>query len=166
MSTIVDFQIRELCRSQGLVEPFDPSMINPASIDVTLGPEMYAETRECTFEKRKILKEGTWVAPGEFFLAHTAEMVRIPNSMECQFQLKSSRAREGFQHLLAGYIDPGFNGRITLEIKNVNRFTPLRIWPGLKMGQLRFADLAEMPLRGYSQTGRYHGDMGVSLSKG
>jgi len=168
VSTIVDHQIRELARMTGLVEPFNPEQINPASYDVTLGT---------TILKEGVGSEDRWIPvditggvyvmqPGEFILAATEEMVRIPNNLECVFNLKSSRGREGFEHLMAGYIDPGFHGKITLELCNVNRHHRLALEPGMRIGQLRFSKLDAIPHRSYALTGRYHGDDGVRTSKG
>ena len=170
MATIVDHQIRELCRMRGLVEPFNPDMVNPASIDVTLGNTLLREGNPAKGESRweKIDIEGGVysLAPGEFVLAHTAELVRIPGNLECVFNLKSSRGREGYEHLMAAYIDPGFHGRVTLELVNVNRYHRLPLEHGMRIGQLRFAKVDEIPMRTYAQTGRYHGDQGVQSSKG
>ncbi len=168
MATIVDHQIREMARMSGLVEPFNPEQINPASYDVTLGT---------TILKEGVGSEDRWIPvditggvyvmqPGEFILAATEEMVRIPNNLECVFNLKSSRGREGFEHLMAGYIDPGFHGKITLELCNVNRHHRLALEPGMRIGQLRFSKLDAIPMRSYALTGRYHNDDGVVPSKG
>lgn len=168
--TIVDHQIRQLCRDMGLVEPFDPDMINPASIDVTLGKTLRREGNPAKGESRweKVdIENGVYsLAPGEFILAHTAEFVRIPPNLECVFNLKSSRGREGYEHLLAGYIDPGFHGQVTLELVNVNRYHRLPLEHGMRIGQLRFAKVDAIPMRSYALTGRYHGDRGVVTSKG
>jgi len=170
MSTITDHQIRALARNQGLVEPFNPDMVNPASIDVTLGPTILYEGDPAKGEDRweKVDIEGGVysLAPGEFVLAATEELVRVPGNLECVFNLKSSRGREGYQHLLAAYIDPGFHGRVTLEICNVNRYHRLPLEHGMRIGQLRFATVDAAPMRTYAQTGRYHLDQGVQASKG
>lgn len=166
MSTIVDHQIRKLCREQGLVEPFDPEMINPASIDVTLGDQILVESDNGDFIPFNIKHETYHMPPGAFVLAATAEWVRIPSDLECIFQLKSSRGREGYEHALAGYIDPGFNGRVTLELSNLRRFKELPLRSGMRIGQLRFARVDALPLRSYAVTGRYQGDDGVQESKG
>ena len=166
MSTIVDHQIRKLCREQGLVEPFDPEMINPASIDVTLGDQILVESDNGDFIPFNIKHETYYMPPGAFVLAATAEWVRIPNYLECIFQLKSSRGREGYEHALAGYIDPGFNGRVTLELSNLRRFKELPLRSGMRIGQLRFATISSLPVRSYAVTGRYQGDDGVQESKG
>ena len=171
MSTLVDHQLRSLCRTTGLVEPFDPDLVNPASIDVTLGSTILREGRHAyTGEDRWVevdIENGVYsLEPGEFVLAHTAELIRVPNYLECVFNLKSSRGREGYDHLMAGYIDPGFTGRVTLELVNVNRYHHLPLEHGMRIGQLRFSRLDAKPLRSYAVTGRYHGDQSVQESKG
>ena len=163
--TIVDHQIRQLCRDTGLVEPFFPEMVNPASLDVTLGPIIKVETPD-GFKALDISRDPYLMGPGEFVLAHTAERVRIPGNLECTFQLKSSRGREGYEHALAGYIDPGFHGRITLELSNIRRFKDLPLRAGMRIGQLRFMKLDQIPMRTYAVTGRYHGDDTVQESRG
>ena len=166
--TIVDHQIRQLCREKGLIEPFNPEQVNPASYDVTLGPTLLREGG--AGEDRWVsvdIENGIYsLAPGEFVLAHTAELIRVPNDLESVFNLKSSRGREGLDHLMAAYIDPGFHGRVTLELVNVNRFHRLPLEHGMRIGQLRFSKLDEIPMRSYAVTGRYHGDQGVQISKG
>lgn len=150
----------------GLVEPFCPDMVNPASIDVTLGDTILVENDHGSFTSFNIKDETFYMPPGAFVLAHTAEFVRIPSNLECVFQLKSSRGREGYEHALAGYIDPGFHGRVTLELSNLRRFKELPLRTGMRIGQLRFSKLDEIPMRSYSVTGRYHGAEGVEESKG
>ena len=168
MSTIVDLQIRHLCKMSGLVEPFNPEMVNPASIDVTLGSTILREGG--AGEERWVevdIENGVYsLAPGEFVLAATQELIRVPANLECVFNLKSSRGREGYQHLLAAYIDPGFHGRVTLELVNVNRYHRLPLEHGMRIGQLRFAKVDEIPMRTYASTGRYQGDQGGQASKG
>ena len=174
MSNLVDFQIRVLCRESGLVEPFLPEMINPASIDVTLGNKILSEGLICGPEalrtrwvEHELADDEEYIlTPGAFILAHTREFVRIPVNLEANFQLKSSRGREGLDHLLAGYIDPGFHGQITLELTNVNQRHNLTLKPGMRIGQLRFGRLKEVPLRSYAKTGRYMNDEGAIPSKG
>lgn len=172
MATLVDHEIRDLCRKSGLVEPFDPDMVNPASIDVTLGTTVLVEGRICGPEDERVrwrpvdITNGFVFTPGQFILAQTLEVVRIPNWAEASFQLKSSRGREGINHLLAGYIDPGFCGVITLELQNVNQRHNVELYAGMKIGQLRFNSLETAPLRSYAVTGRYMNDMTVTPSKG
>jgi len=165
MSSLVDFQIRELARTKGMVEPFNPDQVNPASYDVTLGDSVKMEMAH-GWEEVDISKKPLMIAPGTFVLAYTAELIRIPAHLECIFQLKSSRGREGYEHALAGYIDPGFTGQVTLELTNLNRFHWLPLEAGMRIGQLRFARLDATPHRPYNLTGRYNNDRGAVISKG
>ena len=174
MSNLVDHQIANLCTGMGLVEPFNREMVNPASIDVTLGNVFQTEGLICGpqemrtrwIEQRLEDDEEFKLTPGAFVLAHTREIVRMPTNIEANFQLKSSRGREGINHLLAGYIDPGFHGQITLELVNVNQRHNIFLKPGMRIGQLRFGKLQDFPVRGYAATGRYMHDMGAVPSKG
>lgn len=174
MSSLVDFQIDDLCRHLALVEPYDRELVNPASLDVRLGNVFKREGRICgpVSERTRWIQryvedwEEFELYPGAFILAHTKEYVRIPDNIEANFQLKSSRGREGINHLLAGYIDPGFHGQITLELQNVNNRHSVKLRPGMLIGQLRFAKLQQIPERPYSITGRYMNDRGAVESKG
>ena len=166
MATIVDHQIRALCRNAGMVEPFNPDLLNPASIDVTLSDKITVELPDNEWHEVDISEDPYLLPPGGFIIASTAEWVRIPNNLDCIFKLKSSRGREGYNHMMAGYIDPGFHGNITLELHNCRQFNELPVFAGLKIGQLRFSTTDSRPLRPYSVTGRYHGDKGGQLSKG
>lgn len=166
MTTIVDHQIRELARNKGLIEPFDPELLNPASYDVTLGENILIETPNGKFKDVNIKGKEFFIAPGAFVLAHTEQLVRIPLNYECVFQLKSSRGREGYGHQLAAYVDPGFHGVVTLELHNSRKHAPLPLYAGLKIGQLRFMKLDLIPMRSYAQTGRYHNASSVEESKG
>lgn len=172
MSALVDWQIAMLCQDSKLVQPFDQDLINPASIDVTLGNEILVEGRitgpeEESMRWNKVRLDFPYLLrPGQFILAATQEVVRIPNWLESVFQLKSSRGREGLNHMLAGYIDPGFEGRVTLELHNVNQRHDIELYPGMRIGQLRFFRLEEAPLKSYAVTGRYMNDMTVQPSKG
>ena len=165
MSTLPDHTIRDLCRTKGLVEPFNPDFVNPASYDVTLGDTIRLETSH-GFHTISIADTPFHMAPGTFVLAHTAEWIRVPNDCEATFYLKSSRGREGYDHALATFCDPGFHGEVTLELSNNLRHAHLPLFAGLRIGQLRFSRLESKPLRPYSVTGRYHNDKGPQLSKG
>jgi len=165
-----DFQIRRLCEA-GMVEPFDPALVNPASLDVRLGHKLLIEGAE---SRRMVSypfhthteEEPYLLVAGQFVLAPTLEFVRVPETCNAQFVLKSSRAREGIEHLLAGYLDPGFHGVITLELHNSRQLHAVPIWPGMKIGQLVFSQMLAPPERSYAMTGRYQGDTTVMESKG
>ena len=101
--------------------------------------------------------------PGCFLLAETIEYLRIPQNVEAHLHLVSSRAREGLNHLLAGLVDCGYEGRLTLELKNSLQFGHIPIYPGLRIAQLTFFEYAQdaaMPYRG-----RYFRDSKVSMAK-
>lgn len=173
MAILVDFQIRNLCET-GMVVPFDPSLVNPASLDVRLGDRILIEAHQgSTWVSYDLAEQGHCEAdpfmlkPGQFILAETIETFAIPRTVSGQFLLKSSRAREGLQHLLAGWIDPGWHGSVlTLELKNVRQLHPIALWPGMKIGQVVFHKAYTTPLRCYAETGRYNGDSSVQASRG
>jgi dCTP deaminase len=171
MSTIPDHQIARLCEEQRLVQPFDHQQVNPASYDVRLGSDILIEGLTVGPESmrerwQKVnIDQGYWLKPNEFILAVTQEYLNVPKGLEAVFQLKSSRGREGFNHCLAGYIDPGFSGRVTLELQNLNQRHSLFMKTGMLIGQLRFSSLASAPAKDYSQTGHYQNDNTVMASK-
>ena len=167
-----DWQIRYYEQLDAIVEPFDPELLNPASIDVRLGNRLMIEVAdereliEIDISKRTA-EHPYWLLPDEFCLAETIETFNLPRFIAAQFVLKSSRAREGYQHLLAGFCDPGWHGsKLTLELKNARRFHDLPLYPGLKIGQMVFRKMCTSPLKDYSETGRYNKDVKVTASKG
>jgi len=170
MSTLVDHQITEIGTAQGLINPFNENQVNPASYDVLLGDQILVELEpELDFrlwETIDLSQKAYLLQPGEFVLACTQEIFRLPDSLEGIFCLKSSRGREGFDHSLAAYIDPGFEGQVTLELRNCNRYTPLTLTSGMRIGQIRFAKLDSIPHAPYSSTGRYNNQAGPTPSRG
>jgi dCTP deaminase len=91
----------------------------------------------------------------------------LPDYVAGVFCLKSSRARDGWDHAEAGFCDPGWYGsRLTMELKNSRRLNALPIWPGMRIGQMKFLLVSGTPERTYAQTGRYNADLGVTASKG
>jgi len=165
--------------------PFDH--INAASIDVRLGADILVETRgaeplgrgfgtplislrdRTPMNMRKVVMgdSGYVLAPGEFILAHTVELFNLPDNIACEFKLKSSAARIGLGHLLAGHCDPGWNGSVlTLELHNVSRYHSIHLHPGDKIGQMIFHHVDMVPAdRSYAGRGRYNGDTVVSGAK-
>jgi dCTP deaminase len=185
---LADFQIRALCEGPApMVAPFDPELLNPASLDVRLGPVILIESCEHDWVEYDMAALGHdcdtpyWLRPGQFILASTVEVFNMPDTVSAQFMLKSSRGREGLgssktepessradglNHLMAGFIDPGFNGsRLTLELHNVRQLANVPIWPSMRIGQI-VCEPMEAPERSYRETGRYNGDLGVQVSRG
>jgi dCTP deaminase len=78
------------------------------------------------------------IAPGQFLLGHSMEYVKLPDSICGNLEGRSSFARLGIEiHMTAGFIDPGFEGVITFEIYNAGP-TTVRLYPGMRIGQIRF----------------------------
>ena len=170
MAVLSDVDIFALAR-RDLVTPFVPELVNPASLDVRLGENLLVESpltyqlvhrsiAGCTQEEPFMLQ------PHEFVLAETLERFNVPNIVAGQLALKSSRAREGIEHLMAGYVDPGYSGRLTLELQNARCLHPVPLWPGMRIGQIVFHKMSLLPNKDYSVTGRYQGDLKVQTSKG
>jgi dCTP deaminase len=121
------------------------------------------ETRETVMDQ----EFGYQIVPGEFILASIAETLSMPNHLSAEFRLKSSVARNGLEHLNACWIDPGFTGKLTLELINVTRKHRLTIKPGMPIGQIVFMRHDEVPLWvSYASRGQYNGQDRVTPSKG
>jgi dCTP deaminase len=167
---LCDTEIRALCE-QGLVTPYDPELVNPASLDVRLGCDLMVEVAEWPTMIPVDISGHTehqpfYLQPHEFVLACTEETFFLPSHIAGQFSLKSSRARSGIEHLMAGYCDPGWQGsKLTLELQNARSMHPVPIWPGMRIGQLVFHRMSRMPTKDYSITGHYNYDNTVTASK-
>ena len=169
---LVDWQIQKLAEN-GLVEPFNCRHINPSSLDVHVGGEAivtrlddYGIPRERTIDLTSYTEEHPFlIEPNEFFLSCLKEKITLPTNVASEFKLVSSTARQGWNHLHASWADNGYGGVLTLELVNVNRYSDLPLWAGMRIGQLIF-NRTEEPRKYYSKTGRYHGDRTVQKSKG
>jgi dCTP deaminase len=168
---LVDYQIEEMIRLYNMVQPFEPELLNPASLDIRIGNSIVVEdvTRQKetkTIDIRHFSEANPyWVEPMGWLLAGSLETFNLPPIVAAEFKLKSSRAREGWGHSLAGHCDPGWHGSVlTMELKNYRQFSALPLFPGLKMGQMIF-HLTSTPTQHYGETGRYNGDRSVSPSK-
>ena len=170
MAVLCDWEIRARCEKGKMIQPFDTSLLNPASLDLRLGSYLMVESIYSSDLVRiniadKTEDEPFMLQPGEFCLAETLELFNIPDDISCQFVLKSSRAREGYNHLLAGWIDPGFNSsRLTLELKNERLHHALPLYAGLKIGQVVFHQMSNVPMRSYRETGHYNNHLTVMPS--
>lgn len=168
---LADWQIRSRCEG-GMVVGWDPALINPASLDVRLGDLLLIESAQSPelvpYPLGQHSQDDPYeLRPGQFCLAQTVEVFHLPDDVAAQFMLKSSRAREGLEHLMAGYCDPGWHGSVlTLELHNSRQLWPVGLWPGMKIGQIVFHLMAERPVASYAQTGRYNGDSAVQASRG
>lgn len=168
MSTLVDWQIRRMALTNQGIEPYQEEQLNPASYNLKIGTKGIIEIppvrcwrsgpeRQCQTRQEVDLVEGFSLRPGGWILVDVEEFIRIPRNMEAQVILRSSAARRGWDHALAGYIDPGYAGRLTLEFVNCLKHESLEIRTGMEMVQLKISKLEHQPERDYSQTGRYYG---------
>lgn len=169
---LADWEITARCEV-GMVTPFDPELVNPASLDVRLGQFIRIESAQSPdlvlidLELWKDRQGPYLLRPGQFILAETMETFNLPDDIAAQFMLKSSRAREGLEHLMAGYCDPGWHGsRLTMELHNSRQLHPVALWPGMKIGQMVFHRMSSKPLRSYAETGRYNNHATVHQSLG
>lgn len=145
-----------------VVEPIEESQIQPASVDVRLANEFLVfrnHTREVIdpFDKPQDLMELVRVKdgdafvlhPAEFVLGSTTETVALPDDLVARVEGKSSLGRLGLLiHATAGFVDPCFRGQVTLELSNVATL-PIKLWPGMKIGQLSFHKIDRPVERGY-----------------
>ena len=158
----------------GGITPFNLDQVNPASYNLTIGNTAKIETRD-GFQhldlSRYSMANPYNLGPGGFILTDVNELIAIPPDMEAQVVLRSSAARRGWDHCLAGYVDPGYGfgrdnaSRLTLEFKNCLRYGFLPIFPGLQLVQLRLFKLDDEPLEHYGKTGRYGGAQTVEGCK-
>ncbi|QFU94542.1 dCTP deaminase [Amycolatopsis sp. YIM 10] len=163
------------------VDPFDPAMLQPSSIDVRLDRffRVFNNTKYTHIDPRlqqdeltsMVEKEGDEpfvLHPGEFVLGSTYESFTLPDDLAGRLEGKSSLGRLGLlTHSTAGFIDPGFSGHITLELSNVANL-PITLWPGMKIGQMCLFMLhspAEHPYGSAQAGSRYQGQRGPTPSR-
>jgi dCTP deaminase len=163
------------------LEPYDPDLVQPASVDVRLGTEFRVMRNsrithiDPFVEQTKLMDtvsvpegEPFVLHPGEFALGHTSEVVGCPDDIVGVVNGKSSLGRLGIQvHATAGFIDPGFRGTVVLELSNVSNL-PILLRPGMKIAQLVFQKLdrkAERPYGHPDLKSKYQGQQGATASK-
>ena len=163
------------------LDPYDPEMIQPSSVDVRLDryfrvfenhryPHIDpAEEQPDLTELVEVRADEAFILhPGEFVLASTYEVVTLPDDIAGRLEGKSSLGRLGLlTHSTAGFIDPGFSGHVTLELSNVATL-PIKLWPGMRIGQLSFHRLdraAERPYGHPELNSKYVGQSGPVASK-
>lgn len=182
VTLLSDRDIRaELDSGRIALDPYDPSLIQPASVDVCLDRyfrlfdnhkypviDPSLDQPELTRFVEAAPGEPFVLHPGEFVLASTHELVTLPDDVAARLEGKSSLGRLGLlTHSTAGFIDPGFSGHVTLELSNVATL-PITLWPGMKIGQLCFFRLSSAALNPYGSqaTGnRYQGQQGPTASR-
>lgn len=163
MVVLSDRDLLRRCR-RGLLRPWRSKHIQPASIDVHLSGSLQLESRTSPALVPFVMFDGYLVEPGEFLLGSTREIVRIPEDCVGDFVLRSTIARAGLNHALSGLLDPGFEGQVTLELQNWRRYWPIRIHPGMRIGQIVLHKLSRRPRRSYAAIGNYQNQRGATPS--
>lgn len=158
------------------LDPFDPKMIQPASIDVRLDRQFRVfdghryeaiDPAVAQPDLTRLVQADPFVLhPGEFVLGSTVESVELGDSIAGRVEGKSSLGRLGLLvHSTAGWIDPGFRGTVTLELANVARL-PIKLWPGMKIGQLCLFATSSPVVHPYGRYGnRYQNQRGPQPSR-
>ena len=163
------------------LDPLNLELIQPSSIDVRLDrffrlfhnhKYAFIDPREDQAELTHMVEvasdEAFILHPGEFVLGSTFEFVSLPDDIAARLEGKSSLGRLGLlTHSTAGFVDPGFQGHVTLELANVSNL-PIKLWPGMKVGQLCFFQLsspAETPYGSSKYLNRYQGQRGPTASR-
>ncbi len=177
-----DRDIRAQIEAERIVlDPYSPEFVQPASVDVRIDRffrlfdnHKYAmidpaeEQPELTRLIDVAPEQPYMLHPGEFVLASTYERVQLPDDIAARLEGKSSLGRLGLlTHSTAGFIDPGFEGHITLELSNMATL-PIALWPGMKIGQLCFFRLSSASDKPYGSAGnlnRYRGQRGPTASR-
>ncbi|WP_030188201.1 dCTP deaminase [Streptomyces violaceorubidus] len=177
-----DLHLREAIADGRLgIDPFDESMLQPASIDVRLDAafrvfeshrhdciDPSVQQDDLTRLVEVLPGEAFVLHPGEFVLGSTLERVSLPDTLAARLEGKSSLGRLGLiTHSTAGFIDPGFEGHVTLELSNLATL-PIKLWPGMKIGQIcvfQLSSPSEHPYGSAVRGSRYQGQRGPTASR-
>lgn len=152
------------------ITPLEREQVQPASVDIRLGNTfgIVEDTSNgiITLEKeikyKKMETDRYLLLPGQFVLATTMEYVKLPDNLTAFVEGRSSLGRMGLFIQNAGWVDPGFEGEITLELFNANRCA-IELHAGRRVGQLVFAQMDEPALNPYN--GKYQGQKGATGSR-
>jgi dCTP deaminase len=176
-----DRSIREAIESGRLgIDPFDPALIQPSSIDVRLDDKFlvfrntkraYIDVKQPAEDLMELIEVGPdepmFLHPHEFVLGSTVERVRIPNDLVGRLEGRSSLGRLGIViHSTAGFLDPSFEGHVTLEISNLANL-PIALYPNMRIGQISFVEMttpAERPY-GPARGSKYSGQQLPTASR-
>ena len=163
------------------IDPFEDSLVQPSSVDVRVDRffRVFRNARYPYIDVKTQMEELTELVeiddpepfilhPGEFVLGSTLERVTLPDDLVARLEGKSSLGRLGLLiHSTAGFIDPAWDGHITLELSNVNTI-PITLYPGMRVGQLSFFPLsspAERPYGSPELGSSYQGQVGPTPSR-
>lgn len=152
------------------IEPISEEQIQPASVDIRLGDTFSIVkdtaggiiTMDSEIKYKTIKTDKYLLLPGQFVLATTMEFIRLPDDLTAFVEGRSSLGRMGLFIQNAGWVDPGFEGEITLELFNANRCA-IELQSGRRVGQLVFTKMDGNALNPYR--GKYQGQRGATGSK-
>lgn len=178
-----DYSIIKRLESGSLALSPEPStdQFQPASLDIRLGRDFvfFNSGVGCILDARGESKHtisevsipdggSITIDPGEFVLGTTLERITMPDDLVARVEGRSSIGRLGLTvHVTAGFIDPGFEGTITLEIANLNKH-PIRIYAGMRIAQLAFQSMttpSELPYGSKLGNSKYQGQSSVTTSR-
>ena len=174
-----DRTIREQIEAGRIViDPFDPACVQPSSVDLHVDAEFRVfrnnrypfidvkQDQDLTELVEVKPDEPFILHPGEFVLGSTLERVSIPDDLVARLEGKSSLGRLGLLiHSTAGYVDPGWDGYLTLELSNVANL-PITLYPGMKIGQISFFQLTTAAETPYGSAGnKYQNQRGPTASR-
>tara|TARA_A100001015_G_scaffold311131_1_gene413776 strand:+ start:2688 stop:3224 length:537 start_codon:yes stop_codon:yes gene_type:complete len=159
-----DKTIKDLMsKNELIIDPITENSIQPASVDCRIGSHYLViddnqiESGILSFDKeikyREIKGDTIIIPPHSFLLATTMEYIKLPNGYTAFVEGRSSIGRMGLFIQNAGWVDSGFEGRITLELYNANSL-PIRLDSGRRVCQLVFCKMdqaAEQPYKGKYQ---------------
>ena len=174
-----DHTIREQIQAgRVVIDPFDPACVQPSSVDLHVDAEFRVfrnnrypfidvKQEQDLTELVEVKPDEPFILhPGEFVLGSTLERVAIPDDLVARLEGKSSLGRLGLLiHSTAGYVDPGWDGYLTLELSNVANL-PITIYAGMKIGQISFFRLTTAADSPYGSAGnKYQGQTGPTASR-
>lgn len=177
-----DRSIKEAIAAGRIVlDPYDEAMVQPSSIDLRCDTQFRvfenhkyalidpkAPQEDLTKQVEASPDHPFILHPGEFVLGATAEVIGLADDIVARLEGKSSLGRLGLLiHSTAGFIDPGFQGQVTLELSNVANL-PIAIYPGMKIGQVSFYELSTAAENPYGSAGagsKYQGQRGPTASR-
>lgn len=165
-----DKTLDKMIREKELVSPIESESIQPASVDCHLGSrfllvddtKMQSIELDQSLTYREIESDEITIRPHSFLLATTKEYVKLPDDITAFVEGRSSIGRIGLFIQNAGWVDPGFEGQITLELYNANSL-PIRLKAGRRICQLVFCKMDAAALKPYR--GKYQGQRSTTGSK-
>jgi dCTP deaminase len=169
---------RKVTNDEITIEPYEPTNVQPTGVDLRIGDrflrytnqggeiDLRGEPTHKTTTRRVRPDEGYCLDPGEFALATTVERIELPREVGAITQDRSSVGRLGLVVQTAGYVEPGFEGELTLELFNANK-RPIRVYPGTRVCQLILLEADKVPDRAYGEKfdSKYQGQTGPTPSR-